>query len=131
MQTLEKFACVSRDGRETVCGQAYDAIGMAFLEVDASGQYYKCGTCDNGIVAPDDELSRKEPNGVLRIKRAKFRRDAATKQREALVASLAPLDGMIKELEAVDPPDFGSFTDWFQAQYEAKKLGQAQGTLHL
>jgi hypothetical protein len=127
VQTLERFACCSRDGVEPACGQLYDSVGMAFLERDSSGLYYRCSTCDFGIVAPYDELSRREPNGVLRIKRAKFRRDAATKAREALIVALRPLEAMLKDLEAVDPPDFGSFTDWMQRRQELMRSGQARG----
>lgn len=125
MQTLERYACCSRDGIEPACGQLYDSVGMAFLEIEDG--FYKCGTCDFGIVAPDDEGSRMEPNGVIRIKRARFRREAAMLKKEALVKALKPLEDMIKELEAVDPPDFGSFTDWTQKRHEMLLSGQARG----
>lgn len=127
LQALERYVCCSRDGVAPACGRAYDSVALAFCTLDPSGHFYECESCDTGIVAPDDPLSRAEPNGVLRIKRAKLRRDAATKQKEALYRALRPLEDMCKDLEGVDPPDFGSFTDWLQRRQALMRAGQAQG----
>eukprot|EP01025_Chloroclados_australasicus_P058163 TRINITY_DN7283_c0_g1_i1.p1 TRINITY_DN7283_c0_g1~~TRINITY_DN7283_c0_g1_i1.p1 ORF type:complete len:283 (+),score=50.01 TRINITY_DN7283_c0_g1_i1:2-850(+) len=35
---------------------------------------------------------------------------------------------MISALEGVDPPDFGSFTDWTQARQELRQAGKSAGT---
>jgi hypothetical protein len=125
-QVMEQYACCSRDGKLPACGQKYDSIGMAYLDIDNEG-FYKCSTCDFGIVAPDDELSRSEPDGSVRIRKARFRREAAMLAKENLTKSLKPLEAMIAELEGVDPPDFGSFTDWMQRRQELLLSGQAKG----
>jgi hypothetical protein len=126
LKVMEQYACCSRDGKLPACGQKYDSIGMAYLDIDHDG-FYKCSTCDFGIVAPDDELSRSEPDGSVRIRKARFRREAAMLAKENLTKALQPLDALIAELEGVDPPDFGSFTDWMQRRQELLQSGQATG----
>lgn len=123
---MEQYACCSRDGRAPACGQKYDSLGMSYLDIDDAG-FYKCSTCDFGIVAPDDELSRAEPDGTVRIRKARFRREGAKQAKEHLVKALAPLEAMVRELEGVDPPDFGSFTDWMQRRQELLQSGKATG----
>ena len=125
-QVMEQYACCSRDGRAPACGQKYDSLGMSYLEIDDAG-FYQCSTCDFGIVAPDDDLSRAEPDGTVRIRKARFRREGAKQAKEHLVKALAPLEAMVRELEGVDPPDFGSFTDWMQRRQELLQSGKATG----
>jgi hypothetical protein len=86
-----------------------------------------CPTCDNGIVAPDDPLSQSEHNGITRIRRMRFRREAAAAQRHALLKALKPLDDLIAALEGIDPPDFGSFTDWATKRQQMMREGKARG----
>ena len=89
--------------------------------------FYVCDACDNGIVAPDDVNSQQEKTGLLRIKRARYRRENATLRRNALVTALKPLEDQIKLLENVDPPDFGSFSDWAARRQLQLKSGKATG----
>lgn len=96
------------------------------LHADADG-LNACPTCDAGVIAPDDAESQKEPNGLARIRRQRLRREAASAQRAALFSALRPLESLIAELAAIDPPDFGSLTDWAQRRQELLASGQAQG----
>lgn len=125
MQTMQPFACCSRDGFEAVCGMKYTVIDLNSMVLEDG--LFLCPTCDNGIVVPDDPLSQSEVSGIRRIKSVRQRREAATTQRLALIAALKPLDEMLKALEKVDPPDFGSFTDWAQRRQEMLATGAATG----
>jgi hypothetical protein len=127
IQAVEAYVCCSRDGIQPVCGTKYTSFDMLDLEMSHDG-FYMCATCDNGIVAPDDVLSQSEPNGITRIKRARYRREAAHTSRNALIAAVKPLDDQISSLEKVDPPDFGSFTDWSTRRQELLRSGKATGT---
>ena len=126
VQAIDQYVCCSPDGIQPVCKQKYDSVGLAFLEINSDG-HYVCSTCEQGLVAPDDESSRKEPNAITRIKRARFRREGDRLRKEALVKAIKPIEALIAELKDVDPPDFGSFTDWTQARHERLKAGTGQG----
>lgn len=123
---MQPYACCSRDGMEAVCGMKYTVMDLNNMEPGPDG-LFQCPTCDNGIVVPDDPLSQGEMSGVRRIKSVRQRREAATTQRTALVAALKPLDEILKGLEKVDPPDFGSFTDWAQRRQEMLASGAITG----
>jgi hypothetical protein len=126
VQAIEPYACCSRDGLEPVCGRKYTTMDMINLEMSDDG-YYMCDACDNGIVAPDDVLSQQEKTGLARIKRARYRRETATLQRNALFTALQPLEAQIKVLENIDPPDFGSFTDWAARRQSQLRSGKVTG----
>lgn len=126
VQAVEPYACCSRDGIEPVCGRKYTTMDMFALDMSDDG-FYVCDACDNGIVAPDDVLSQQEKTGLARIKRARYRRETARLQRNALVAAVKPLEEHIKTLENVDPPDFGSFTDWAARRQSQLRSGKVTG----
>ena len=126
MQAVEPYACCSRDGEAPVCGRKYTTMDMLTLAMSDDG-FYVCDACDNGIVAPDDVDSQQEKTGLLRIKRARYRRENATLRRNALITALKPLEEQIHLLENVDPPDFGSFTDWAARRQQQLKSGKVTG----
>lgn len=103
-------------------------MDMFALEMSDDG-FYLCDACDNGIVAPDDVLSQQEQTGIARIKRARYRRENARLQRNALVTAVKPLEDQITALENVNPPDFGSFTDWAARRQSQLKSGKVTGVL--
>lgn len=104
----------------------YTVMDLNNMEPGEDGLFH-CPTCDNGIVVPDDPLSQIEISGERRIKSVRQRREVATSQRAALVKALKPLDEILSGLEKVDPPDFGSFTDWAQRRQEMLATGAVTG----
>lgn len=110
-----------------MCGMKYSETDLNHLELSPVDKLFMCAACDNGVVVPDDPLSQSEVSGERRIKSARQRREAATAQRVALMSALKPLDNMLSTLENVDPPDFGSFTDWAQRRQEMLATGAARG----
>eukprot|EP00892_Ulva_mutabilis_P006426 jgi/Ulvmu1/4155/UM019_0134.1 len=122
---MQPYACCSRDGIEPVCGMKYNESDLSYLDLSPVDKLFMCAACDNGVVVPDDPLSQSEVSGERRIKSARKRREAATAQRIALMSALKPLDHMLSNLENVDPPDFGSFTDWAQRRQTMLATGAA------
>ena len=129
MQGMQPYACCSRDGIESVCGMKYSETDLNHLDLSPVDKLFMCATCDNGVVVPDDPLSQSEVSGERRIKSARQRREAATAQRAVLMSALKPLDEMLSNLHKVDPPDFGSFTDWAQRRQEMLATGAAKGII--
>ena len=75
--------------------------------------------CDFGIVEP--EIAGKSAASW------RLDRDKARSQRKELKEVFQELEELVEKLKDVDPPDFGSFTDWVQARKDRQRSGDAAG----
>lgn len=107
MQVVKQYVCGPNAEGQPGCGHAFTSFTIMGLTATQRG-LLRCNVCDFGIVEP--KIDGKSAASW------RLDRDIARSQRKVLKEVLQPLQEMVARLEAVDPPDFGSFTDWVTAR---------------
>ena len=118
MQAVKKYVCGPDLEQRPGCGAKYTSFTISGLIITEKG-LLRCNVCDFGIVEP--EIAGKSAASW------RLDRDVARSQRRDLKDVLGELEELIEKLQDVDPPDFGSFTDWVEARKDRQRTGAAAG----
>ena len=113
--TIEDYCCADEE-----CAKTYSALEVLNLDVDPTTFDFLCEDCEGPLQQAGGSLK----NADARRKH----REAVRAQLDLLERQLAPLTGLLRSLEGVSPPFFGTLHAWAQLQEQIRRA-RKDGTL--